>query len=355
MNEATDIRRGDEIDETRLKEWLAPITGKSIEKIIIRQFAGGYSNLTYQIIINDDIKWVLRKPPKGANIKSGHDMAREYKIIKALYPEYTKVPRPVAYCEDSTIIGTEFYIMDNVDGWILRAHKKADSYPDKKIMHQIYTLFTENFVALHALDYTKCGLDTLGNPQQYPERQISGWTRRYEAAKTDEIRSVATLYKWLNENIPTLSRPSLIHNDYKYDNIIFDKEGKELIAILDWEMSTIGDPLMDLGSTLGYWVNHDDPDWLQEIGLSPTNMPDHPTRENLLHDYADKSGLDPGNGVFYYAYGMLKLAVIAQQIYARYKAGHTSDPRFAGLIKVVEMCGLMGTQAIQKQKLDHLF
>ncbi len=355
MYETIEIRKGEELDISKLIDFLKEELGIHIDSITASQFPGGYSNLTYLLVINDNIKWVLRKPPKGANIKSGHDMSREYKILKALYPYYSKVPKPVHFCKNNDILGAEFYLMEKVDGWILRSDVPQKTIPSPIAMKHIFDVFTDTFVEVHQIDYLLAGLEELGNPDNYPERQISGWSKRYYLSKTDDISSVENLIRWLESHIPITSGAALIHNDFKYDNLILHENNNEVKAILDWEMSTIGDPLMDLGSSLGYWVNADDPDWLQSIKLSPTTFPGNPTREGLLQTYALKSGKDPGDGVFYYAYGILKLAVIAQQIYTRYKAGHTNNPKFSGLLKVVEACGTMGMQAIGKKRIDNLF
>jgi len=355
MNETIEIRKGEELNINGLIHILKEELDIQVDSLNVSQFPGGYSNLTYLLIINDHIKWVLRKPPKGANIKSGHDMSREYKILKALHPYYSKVPKPLHFCKNMDILGTEFYLMEKVDGWILRSDISKETIPSPKSMKHIFNVFADTFFELHQIEYRNVGLEDLGNPDNYPERQILGWSKRYYQSKTDDIDSVDDLIKWLSSHIPPLSGDALIHNDFKYDNLILNEGNHDVKAILDWEMSTIGDPLMDVGSSLGYWVNGDDPDWMQSIKLSPTTFPGNPTREGLLHTYALKSGKDPGNGVFYYAYGMLKLAVIAQQIYARYKAGHTSNPKFSGLNKVVEACSTMAIKAINKKRLDNLF
>ena len=355
MNDSQQVRKGEELDASKLVPYLAKATNTNIDEIRITQFAGGYSNITYLLTINDDTQWVLRKPPKGANIKSGHDMSREYKILTALKPSYTLVPQPIVFCSDEEIIGSDFYIMEKVEGWILRANILPADNPSSNDMRSIFNSFIENFVNLHNLDYRSVGLESLGNPDNYIERQINGWTKRYINAKTDDLKSVEQLYKWLVSHMPYVSKNSLIHNDYKYDNLILDPSDNSIKAVLDWEMSTLGDPLMDLGSSLAYWVNGDDPDWMIQMKMGATTLPGNPTREEVLHLYADKAKLDPGNGVFYFAYGMLKLAVIAQQIYYRYKSGHTNDARFAHLIKLVDTCGIMANQAIASKKLDRLF
>ncbi|MBC7885213.1 MAG: phosphotransferase family protein [Saprospiraceae bacterium] len=354
MGILSDLSKSGSTDQVALIKYLNAEAGIQIRTIQITPFSGGYSNLTYLLEINESVKWVLRMPPKGADIKSGHDMSREYKILNALYPLNQKVPKPVLYCSKTEVLGATFYIMEYVSGYILRSEMNEVN-PDEKTMRHIFQQFMDTFVDVHQLDYVKAGLGDLGIPDQYAERQISGWTKRYFHAKTDDIKSAEKMAAWLREHIPPASGTSLIHNDFKYDNLILDIGNSNVTTILDWEMSTIGDPLMDLGSSLGYWVNVDDPDWLLAIKLSPTTIPGNPSREGLLQEYAVKSGIDPGNGVFYYVYGLFKLAVIAQQIYARYVSGHTTDARFAGLNKVVDACATIGLQSISRKRLDGLF
>ena len=355
MNELSTVRLGEELDVPKLNRYLSEVLDINILNTEVLQFSGGYSNLTYLLKINYEMNLVLRKPPLGARVKSGHDMSREYNILNALYPKNIRVPRPIHFCNQTDVLNSEFYIMEYVSGWILRSDISEDNYPKPDQMKRIFDTFIDQFVAIHGFEYENLGLVISANANDYPERQIVGWTKRYNNAKTDNISSVEKLIKWLNDHIPASSGVSLIHNDFKYDNLILDAGSHEIKAILDWEMSTIGDPLFDMGSSLAYWINDDDPEWIQNTILSPTIIPGNPSREELLHAYAKKSGKDPGNGVLYYAYGMLKLAVIAQQIYARYKAGHTSNIKFAGLIKVVDLCGIIALQAIQTKKLDNLF
>ncbi len=355
MGETSKVREGEELNIDNLVPYLSVIIGTAIECLEILQFSGGYSNLTYLLKINDLQYLVLRKPPKGVNIKAGHDMSREYNILTALYPSEIRVPKTVHFCNNHDILGSDFYLMEYVDGWILRAEISPANYPSPGDMSTIFNVFTDQFTSLHNIKYKQYGLGELGMAENYPTRQITGWTKRYLNAKTDDIFSIKNLIQWLNDHIPLTSGSTLIHNDFKYDNLILDRKTNDIRAILDWEMSTIGDPLMDLGSSLGYWINEDDPDWIQSIKLSPTTLPGNASREGLLQSYSLKSGRDPGNGVFYYAYGMLKLAVIAQQIYARFASGQTTNPKFAGLLKVVDACGVMAMQAIHKKKIDKLF
>lgn len=299
---------------------------------------------------------VLRRPPFGANIKSGHDMSREYKVLSGLIREYDKVPRPLLFCEDDTIIGAPFYVMERVQGIILRSTMPAEMVPDPGTMAGIAEGLINTFAELHAVDYSAAGLADLGRPEGYVERQIHGWIGRYEQARTDEIPEMDQVGTWLAANMPSESGASLIHNDFKYDNMVLNAEDwTKVEAILDWEMATLGDPLMDLGTSLGYWMDEDDPPQIRKLALSPTTLPGNPSRTEVAEMYARKSGRNIDHLVFYYAYGLYKIAVIVQQIYARYKKGYTRDERFAGLIYAVHGCSQLAWQAIQKNRIDHLF
>jgi aminoglycoside phosphotransferase (APT) family kinase protein len=299
---------------------------------------------------------VLRRPPFGANIKSAHDMAREYQILSRLYPVWDKVPRPVLYCDDEAVIGAPFYLMERVNGVILRPRMPEEMIPPPAIMAGIADGLIDTLVELHALDYRAAGLADFGRPEGYVERQIKGWTQRYHRAKTDEIPEMEQVAEWLNVHVPVESTASIIHNDYKYDNLVLDADDwTRVIAVLDWEMATLGDPLMDLGTSIAYWVDPGDPEVMQQLRLSPTNLPGNPSRAEVVERYAARSGRDVSNIVFYYTYGLFKVAVIVQQIYYRYRKGHTKDPRFANLNFAVQMCGTFAWQAVQKKRIDNLF
>lgn len=349
------IRPGEELALERLQEYLYKKLPNTLGELQVEQFRKGFSNLTYSIQLGKQ-QFVLRRPPIGANIKSAHDMSREYKILSSLYMVYPKAPKALLYCGDESVIGAPFYLMERVEGVILRSHLPKEMALPHGLMAQIAEAFVESLVALHYVDFEAASLADLGRPQGYVQRQIEGWTRRYQNAKTDEIPEMTNIARWLAENMPAKSGPALIHNDFKYDNIVLDPQDiSQVIAVLDWEMATIGDPLMDLGTTLGYWIDPDDPPAMQMLKLSPTTMPGNPSRAEIADYYAHKSGRDVGNIVFYYVYGLFKIAVIVQQIYSRYKKGHTRDTRFVGLIEAVKTCSLLAVQAIDKGRIEKLF
>ena len=345
----TAVRPGETLDPEKLAPFLKEKLPHLDGLLTVKQFPSGFSNLTYLIRVGDR-ELVLRRPPFGANIKSAHDMSREYRILSHLINIYPKVPKPYLYCEDDSVLGTPFYVMERLSGVILRPQMPSEMIPSPTLMGHIANALIDNLSDLHALDYEAAGLSDFGKPLGYVERQVVGWNKRYLRSKTDEIDDMEQTAVWLADNIPTESGATLIHNDYKYDNLVLDTaDWANIIGVLDWEMATIGDPLMDLGTTLAYWVQPDDPQALLALQFSPTALPGNPTRDELVERYARKSGRDVSNLTFYYVYGLFKLAVIVQQIYYRYKKGYTQDPRFAGLITAVKACGAMAARELSRR------
>lgn len=349
IDQAKSVREGDELSIDKLNQYLKDqIPGwEDIKEI--RQFPGGYSNLTYHLI-TDQREYVLRKPPRGAKIKSAHDMGREYRVLSLLKPHYKKIPDPIHYCENEDIIGAPFFIMERVKGFIIRSHISKDSGISPEMMHEICRASIENLVKLHSLDIQETGLADIGKAEGYVERQIEGWVRRYEKAETEKIEDMDILGKWLKENIPHSLSPTLIHNDYKYDNLILDPEQPDnILAVLDWEMATVGDPMMDLATTLAYWAEENDSPVLK--GFSPTSYPGNMNREEVLDYYGRLSGRRTDSFVFYYIYGVYKVAVIAQQIYKRFLAGMSKDQRFAMLIYVTKGMAGNGMKALEQGRI----
>ena len=347
-------RPGEELDAGKLEAYLRqalPDLGGPIE---IEQFPRGYSNLTYLLRVGER-ELVLRRPPFGAKIKTAHDMGREHRILSHLVAVYPKVPRPYAFCADEAVLGAPFYIMERVTGIILRTKPPEGLELTPALMGRISEGFIDNLATIHGIDYVAAGLGDLGRPEGYVTRQVEGWTKRYQNARTDDIPEMDRLASWLFEHKPAEAGGCLIHNDYKYDNLVLDPQDPARIkAVLDWEMATIGDPLMDLGSTLGYWVDADDPEDWQQQSFGLTTLPGNLNREQLLERYVAKSGHTMSDAVFYYAYGLFKIAVIVQQIYARFKQGSTQDARFAGLIHLVRAASRTACLAIDKQRITRL-
>jgi len=300
IDKAKPIRKGEELNLAKLQQYIGKNLPDTKGELVVEQFPSGFSNLTYLIRMGER-EMVLRRPPFGANIKSGHDMSREFRILSALEKHYAKVPKPLLFCENPEVLGADFYIMERVHGVILRPKMPKEMHPEPALMGKIGMALIDDFVKLHALEYEEIGLGTLGKPEGYVKRQIEGWTRRYHKAKTDEIPGMEALAKWLADHMPPESDQSLIHNDYKYDNLVLDaNDWSKVIAILDWEMATLGDPLMDLGTSLGYWVDDNDPPAMKMLQLSPTLLPGNPTRADVAQQYAEKSGRTLDHLVFYY-------------------------------------------------------
>lgn len=357
IDRAHEVRQGEELDATRLEAFLKKHVEDFEGSLAIEQFPGGHSNLTY-LLRAGEREWVLRRPPFGRQIKSAHDMSREYRILSRLVEVYLRVPRPLVYCEDESIIGAPFYVMERVKGVVLRAKKMEGLEITSELMQRLSTAFVDNLVEIHAVDWKAAGLESLGHPEGYVKRQVEGWTKRYVDARTDDIPKVERAATWLLEHMPAESGAALIHNDYKYDNLILDPNDlANILAVLDWEMATVGDPLMDLGTTLGYWFDPGDPEEMlllqQQFGTF-TTLPGNLTRGELMQRYAQRSGRDVSNSLFYFVYAQFKIAVIAQQIYQRYKLGFSKDERFARMIIGVQLLGKVAALAIEKGRIERL-
>jgi len=348
-----EVRKGEELPAVKLKQFLQEnhLIGSIESELFVKQFTHGYSNLTYLLSIENK-EYVLRKPPIGA-IKRGHDMSREFKVQSAVQKEFSKVPKMFAYTDAAAVLGSEFYIMEKVEGIILNfkeAKKRDIPANDYKT---IANAWLDTFTELHQLDYDAIGLTNLGKPEGYVERQVTNWGKQYLKAATKDVPSAEKVMQWMQENQPKNYQHCLIHNDYKYDNVVFkDNSWKEITAVLDWEMATLGDPLMDLGTSLGYWTLASDHDFVKQGIPSPTIFEGNPMRSEIVASYAKKSGRDIHNMVFYYAFGLFKIAVIAQQIYYRYSKGLTSDPRFANLDKAAELCCNLALKSIKTNSID---
>jgi aminoglycoside phosphotransferase (APT) family kinase protein len=341
------VLEGEEIPISKLTEILlkANLLENADSSIDLKQFSSGYSNLTY-LISTEGNDYVLRRPPFGG-VKRGHDMGREYKVLSALDGQWNKIPH-VYFFDERDLLGVPFYIMEMVIGPIVR-NKPLPAEEFGKISDR----WLDTFVELHSLEYQKLGLKDFGRPSGYAERQVKNWSKQYLASKTKEVKSADVVMSWMAENIVYSDQACLIHNDFRYDNVIFkDDTWSEVAAVLDWEMATIGDPLMDLGTTLGYWTMSSDPNFLKQGLPSPTVFDGNLSREELVNEYARRSGRQVGNIIFYYVYGLFKIAVIAQQIFYRYQKGLTSDPKFAGLEAASEGLCMMAQKAIKTQKIQ---
>ncbi len=312
----------------------------------IKKFTGGYSNLTY-LLQTEEKDFVLRRPPAGAQIKSAHDMGREFRVLSLLKPHYEKIPQPVFYCEDETVIGAPFYVMEKLPGIILRAGNAPKMNLAPELYQKLSAELVHNLVKIHSIDIISSGLIQLGKPEGYVQRQTEGWIKRYYAAETDTVLSMNETAQWLQQQQPAGQTPSLLHNDYKYDNVLLDENDlTRITGVLDWEMATVGDPLMDLGATLAYWFEAGEEEIFKQYNL--TWLPGNISRKEVADIYAEQSGRNLSDIRFYYVFGLFKNAVIAQQLYHRWKQGHSSDPRFGALLPMIQLLGSKALKAIEK-------
>lgn len=332
----TAVRSGEELDLAQLEPFLRSSFPSNVGPLVVGQFPSGHSNLTYLLRFGER-EMVLRRPPYGSNVKTAHDMGREYRVLSKLHSAYPLAPKVLLYCDDDSILGAPFYLMERLRGIIVRRDPPAGLPFSAETARRLGESFVDNLSRLHGLEYVAVGLDVLGKPQGYLARQVSGWIDRYYGSQTHDLPEIARIAAWLKGHMPATSEAALIHNDYKYDNVVLDPgDPTRIIGVLDWEMSTIGDPLTDLGTTLAYWVDPQDPDELQKIRWGPSTYAGSLTRAQLVERYARATGRDVSTMPFYLAFARFKIAVIVQQIYCRYHQGLTKDVRFASMPEVVK-------------------
>lgn len=349
---ATSIRSGEELDGQKVLEFLkASIPGLDGE-IEIKQFPSGFSNLTYSVKVGDR-EMVLRRPPFGKKAKTAHDMGREYKVLKALKPLFPYCPQPLVYTEDEAVMGCPFYVMEHIPGIILRRDLPTGMELNAKEARTLSENLIKAQYKLHSVDYVQAGLADFGKPEGYVKRQVEGWSGRYRDARTPDAPDFEKVMQWLHDKMPGESGiVGIIHNDFKFDNAVLDsKNPTEIIGILDWEMATLGDPLMDLGCSLGYWVEKDDPDIMQAIRQMPTHLDGMLTRKEQFALYGELMGVKSDKFDFYYCFGLFRLAVIAQQIYYRFYHGQTKDQRFGMLIHAIKALEAAALQVIARSDL----
>ncbi|MDQ0860309.1 phosphotransferase family protein [Bacillus sp. V2I10] len=331
MSQIIPVRTGEELNAQILEECLrAEIPSLPAGTLHIEQFGTGASNLTYALRIGE---WeaVLRRPPLGPVAPKAHDMEREYKILKDLNPLFPLAPKPYFFSGDDSVTGSTFFVMERRHGVLVDTELPENSECTVEIGHSLSEVMVDTLVKLHDVPYKGTALETLSKPEGFMERQVRGWIGRYHKAKTDEIFEVELLTKWLQANLPVSGEPAVIHYDFKFNNALFSQNLKEMTGLFDWEMTTIGDPLADLGAAMSYWMEKDDPEPLKKGMGRPsiTTNGKFYTRDQFIESYARKSGRDVTNIHYYTTFATFKLAVICQQIYYRYKKGQTNDQRFA--------------------------
>ena len=327
-----DVRPDERFDQTRLLEFLRGRLAGADDSLSVRQFGGGKANLTYLLRFGNRHEYVLRRPPLGPYAPSAHDMGREFRVLSVLYRAFPFVPRAFLYYGDEDIIGAPFFIMERCKGVVVRESLPARFAADAQAPQRMSEALVDALVAFHAVDYDALGLSDLGRPVGFIKRQIDGWNRRWQAAKNEDDPRVDEVHRWLRAEQPESSYHSLVHNDYKLDNTMFAHDDPaRLVAIFDWDMCTLGDPLSDLGALLTYWTQPDDAPSVKAIGTMPAGDYAFYTRDEIVARYAEKSGRDLRHMRFYHVLGVFRLLVILQQIYIRYQRGFTRDKRFADL------------------------
>ena len=324
MSDVTAVREEDRFDVAAMHAWLRTyIAFDELPEVL--QFRSGASNLTY-LLKYPGRELVLRRPPVGMKAASAHDMKREFLIQSRLQPVYPLVPSMIALCDDHSVIGSDFYVMDRVVGDIFRRDIPESVTPaDISVMADS---LINGLVQLHAVDASI--LAELNKGVGYVQRQVEGWSKRYRNALTDDVPNGEKVMAWLEANQPADVDSCVIHGDWRIDNVVFDLEHGRIAGVLDWELATVGDPLMDLGSALAYWVDRDDEPAFASLRRQPSNLPGMPTREQFVARYLQLSGRTCADFTFYEVFGLFRLAVIIQQIWARYRAGQTTNPAFAG-------------------------
>lgn len=347
------VRDGEQLPLATLHSWWAGAVGP-VDRLDVAQFPRGFSNLTY-LVTAGDAEYVLRRPPFGVKAGSAHDVLREGRLLEALRPVYPRAPRVVALCADDAVIGAPFFVMERVRGFIPRGQPSSDVALSATQLHALSRAAVQTLADLHAVDWQGAGLARLGRPDGYVERQVAGWTRRWAASRTGDVPTVERVAAWIAAHAPSAGDATLVHNDFKFDNLVLDPDDPSHVrAVLDWEMATVGDPRLDLATSLGYWLEAADPPPLLQLGLGITAMPGSFTREQVVTAYERASGRSVGDPVWLLAFGLFKVAVIAQQIFARYRLGHTRDPRFAQLDVAVAALGELATRAIDANRVTAL-
>ena len=324
MSDLTPVRDEDSFDIAKVHNWLNTyIDEASLPEVF--QFRSGASNLTY-LLKYPDRELVLRRPPIGTKAVSAHDMKREFLIQSRLKPVYDLVPHVIALCEDNSILGSDFYVMDRIQGEIFRRDvPETLSREDISIMA---TSLVSGLAQLHSVDASV--LAELNKGPGYVTRQVEGWSKRYRDALTDDVPDGEDVMNWLLSHKPDDVDSCIIHGDWRIDNMVFDLGQKKLGGVLDWELATVGDPLMDLGSALAYWVDKDDEPMFASLRRQPSHLDGMPTRKEFIAKYLELSGRKCDDFTFYEVFGLFRLSVIIQQIWARYKVGQTTNPAFKG-------------------------
>jgi aminoglycoside phosphotransferase (APT) family kinase protein len=324
------VRPGEELNLASLADWLRGGIAGAERGITLEQFPSGHSNLTYLLQI-DGIEYVLRRGPLGPVAPKAHDMAREFRVLQMVHPHFREAPNVFHLCEDTAVLGSVFFLMERRHGLILRDEIPPQLAKMPNYAERASQAFVDCLIRLHAIDISRTGLIALGKPEGFLERQVQGWADRWKRATTDDLPKMDSVIRWLIDHRPSSPAPTLVHNDYKLDNVMLSQDSTERVdieAVLDWEMATVGDPLADLGLTLCYWAWVEAPQLRARPVPSLTSQPGWYTRDQFVQRYAEGTGRDLSRIGYYEVLGIFKLAVILQQIYYRFRRGQTQDTRF---------------------------
>jgi len=337
IDQPGDVREDERLDVARLRGWLAGRLPGLVGDLEIRQFRGGHANLTYLLRAGDGREWVLRRPPLGPVAPKSHDMAREFRALSALAPLYAPAPRPALLCEDSSVVGATFFVMERRHGIVVRHEWPAALGDDPGLRRRMGESLVDALADLHLVDTTRPEIAALGRPEGFVRRQVDGWWERWQRAKTREIPAMDELRGWLSARMPASGAVAVLHNDWKLDNAMYAAEDPgRLVAVFDWDMTTLGDPLVDLGTFLGYWAEAGDT-VPRGTGSSVTALPGFPTRAELAERYGRRTGADVSTLPWYETFGLFKTAVVLEQIHVRFVRGQTKDERFEALGAMVPL------------------
>ncbi len=327
------VREGEDFDQAALAAYLKGRLEGAERALEVRQFGGGHANLTYLLRFGegeDAVEYVLRRPPLGPVAASAHDMHREYRALSALYRGFPLAPRAYLYCDDLSVIGATFFVMERRCGVVVRGVVPPEfgGGKDPEANRKLSRVVVDVLAELHAVDPDEVGLGDIGKPDGFMRRQVEGWAGRFQRAKTREMPLADELARWLLETLPRSPAPTLLHNDWRLDNMAVapDDPGR-CVAVYDWDMCTLGDPLADLGTVLAVWADPGE----EGVGTQsmPTTLPGWLSRAEAAARYAERSGRDLSALPWYVTFGTFKMGVVLQQIYHRFHRGQTRDARFA--------------------------
>jgi aminoglycoside phosphotransferase (APT) family kinase protein len=353
--DTTPVRDDERFDECRLADYLRGRLVGAEGPLVVRQFGGGAANLTYDLDFAGR-EYVLRRPPLGPLAPSSHDMAREHRVLSVLHRSFPPAPRAFLFCEDPAVIGAPFLVMERRVGIVVRRSMPKAYAGMPEAPRRMSEALVDALADLHAVDYAALGLETLGRPDGFLERQIEGWHGRWEKAQREPLPDMESVHLWLRAHSRPSPPPSLVHNDYKLDNVMLDgADPGRLVAIFDWDMCTLGDPLSDLGALLCYWSEPDDPPALRAMAMMPTEAAGFLSRAELVRRYQVRSGRDCSAIDFYHVLGLYRLAVIAAQISIRFHRGQTRDQRFAAFGALVPVVAAAARARAERARLGTVF